>query len=301
MPRRAPGIFAATLTLMTVLAFSFPVPAEPRATGISTRVHLTVSSRKSPEPISNLQASDIEVTEAGKAVAVTDFSLVLGRPQISVLIDASGSMHGSKRLAAQVSAFADNQSAADIRIVMFGSRPIVLRDFPGLPKAAPSPEPPTSSRTALYDALAESIRAMQATRSTPLAAILVITDGEDNCSKLSLEETTQLLVGSGVRVYSIRSEGDFRSGVGILNQFASRSGGRVFVRDRRILQVESFLSGILDQMKMQYVVTYSSACSDVIEAQKEVKVELAKSDRTKGYELLVGPVYRPGDRGENRE
>jgi VWFA-related protein len=121
---------------------------------------------------------------------------------------------------------------------------------------------PTGS-TAIYDAINASLPYLEH-RPRERAALVLITDGEDRASDLTLHDLRPALVRTDAFVYAIAidtpSPNAFIShqvNVPTLNEITNQSGGRTeIVRDSADLQTAT--ANIAEELNHQYVLGYSS-------------------------------------------
>ena len=121
-----------------------------------------------------------------------------------------------------------------------------------------------TGRTALLDAIEFSIRRMQKANNAR-KALIVVSDGGDNCSRYTMSELKQLVREADVQIYALGIFGplDARSqtpeellGKPLLRGVAKQSGGRLFEIDD-VNQLPEVASKIGDALRSQYVLGYS--------------------------------------------
>jgi Ca-activated chloride channel family protein len=186
--------------------------------------------------VNGLDKSNFKVTE-GK-VAQTLIALKHQDVPVSmgVLIDSSGSMRDKRQ--------AVNEAALDLVkasnpedeafIVNFSDQAHVAQDFTtdilklsdGLKRSSGS-----SGGTALYDTVASSADRMARTATRPKQVLILVTDGEDNASSLTLEQAVQHIQNlNGPIVYSIgllydTKGGEARNAKHALEELSDETGG----------------------------------------------------------------------------
>ncbi len=117
--------------------------------------------------------------------------------------------------------------------------------------------------TALFDAIYYSCRdkLMKTAETGPVRrAIIVLTDGEDNQSRVTREETIQkcqeaeaIIYGISTNVSGVKLKGDK-----VLERMAEATGGRAFF-PFKIQDVANAFSEIQDELRSQYAIAYKPA------------------------------------------
>ncbi len=149
-------------------------------------------------------------------------------------------------------------------------------------------------QTALYDALAATPKLVDK-EIKGRKAIVLITDGHDNASKLNNFKSMQLARSVQVPIYTIAfsrmadrllPEGSVSRGMSILGRFSRETGGRLFsVADPDDLK-DAVLE-IQEELRFQYVIGYHSLRETWDGAFRRIKLEL---DR-KGLEIRTRRGY----------
>lgn len=238
--------------------------------------------------IGNLEKNDFTVFEDGKQQTIKQFVRESDLPlTIGLLIDVSRSQENlvgvEQNAASQF--FAHVLRPKDLAFVIsFGSEAELLQDYTSSPKLLrksleglrvnsdpggihPGPVPTVSQPrgTVLYDAVylaaAEQLR-----NQVGRKALVLITDGEDQGSRLKLEEAVEAAQKADAIVYSIyyvdyafyRQAGFFlhMGGEGALRKISAETGGRVFQVDRKHT-LEDIFNQIQEEMRSQYSLAYT--------------------------------------------
>ena len=209
-----------------------------------------------------------EIYEDGAPVSIAQFTNERVPLGLGLLLDVSDSMFGSKIRDAQgaVERFLLNLLApTDAFFVMafnhetrllFGWKesPDGVHEALGRLKATGS--------TAIYDAISASMPFIQ-NRPRERAAIVLITDGEDSASDLSLHDLRPALVRTDAFVYAIAIDSREsqaianKLNIGALNDITGQSGGRTEVV-RSSADLDTATSNIAEELNSQYVLGYSS-------------------------------------------
>jgi Ca-activated chloride channel family protein len=170
--------------------------------------------------VSGLQKEDFTVYEDGERQEVTHFSNERVPVSLGIVLDASGSMTPDKMSAARsaIDRFVYDLLGEDDELFFmeFANRPDLVQDWTSDRRAisrAVSRVTPAGG-TAMYDAIADAIPVASAGKH-PKKAILVISDGNDTNSSVSVRELRQLIRESEVLVYALGVDGTattFRNG-----------------------------------------------------------------------------------------
>jgi Ca-activated chloride channel homolog len=142
-----------------------------------------------------------------------------------------------------------------------------------------------SGGTALHDALYQATEVFANQRETELTrrALILLTDGEDDASRLSFQQLLPALQRAGIPVFSISLGGNETPARGrkTLEGLAETTGGQAFLPTKAD-GIPVALQAIRAQLNGMYFVTYVPA---EYEAGKYHSVEIKVA--TKGTELLV--------------
>lgn len=114
--------------------------------------------------------------------------------------------------------------------------------------------------TALYDALymASRDKLLKLTAGRPVRrAIIMVSDGDDNQSRVTREEAIEMAQRAEVIVYTISTNvsGNEQRGDKILQLISEQTGGRYFA-PFKIEDVANAFSEIQDELRSQYAVAY---------------------------------------------
>lgn len=117
--------------------------------------------------------------------------------------------------------------------------------------------------TALYDAIYYACRDKLMKNQDPFAtrrAIILLTDGEDNQSRVTREEAIEMAQRAEVVIYPISTNvsGVKMKGDKVLERFADATGGRAFF-PFKIEDVANAFSEIQDELRSQYLLAYKPA------------------------------------------
>jgi VWFA-related protein len=264
--------------------------------------------------ISSLEKGDFDLAEDAKPQTIKYFSKETDIPlTMGLLIDVSGSQANMIEPERQAGSqfFSSVLRKKDVAfLISFGADSDLLQDITGTPRllqqglarlkpnfgySGPTSGPvPTMSRqagTVLYDAVYLAAHDMLASESGR-KAIILITDGEDEGSKLSMKEAIEAAQKADAIIYSIlyvdrRFYGGFQvgySGESVLKQMSEETGGRLFtVGGKNTL--DAIFGQIQEEMRTQYLIGYTPTNSnkdgtfrkiDLKTHDKDFKVQVRK-------------------------
>ncbi|HZT78076.1 MAG TPA: VWA domain-containing protein [Vicinamibacterales bacterium] len=267
------GIVAATVGIN-----GYQGPQPPGATfkaGVDlVRVAAVVRDHKG-RFVQDLNAKDFEVFEDGREQRITDFRRDLSNVSVAVLFDVSGSMEGhlagAREEAAHVLSWLDAQDEA--AIFTFDTRLQELTAFTEGLKALPqsmSAVVPFGA-TSLHDAIAQTAKRVGA-REGRRRGVVVLTDGNDNASRLTPGQVSAIASAIDVPVYVVgivpsidnptadtaTSSVERSALAGPLTDLANWTGGHLFVAStpgQRSLAARQ----IIDELRHQYLIAFESS------------------------------------------
>ena len=257
---------------LALCAAALPGAQEARQRTLRSSVELTVVTatvRDAEGRLATGLARDaFEIYEDGAPVAIAQFTNERVPLGLGLLLDVSDSMFGRKMRDAQSAVerfLLDLLAPADAFFVMaFNHETRLLfgwKESPDGVHDALARLKPTGS-TAIYDAIAASMPFIQ-NRPRERAALVLITDGEDSASDMSLHDLRPSLLRSDAFVYAIAI--DTREtqaianklNIGALNDITGQSGGRTEVI-RSSTDLDAATANIAEELNSQYVLGYSS-------------------------------------------
>jgi Ca-activated chloride channel family protein len=268
-------LLGATIVIGSLVATATPVltqSAAPvfRAGTNVVLLQVTVTGRGG-RAIDDLSAEDFTVLEDGVPQQISMVSKAEEPLALSLLLDTSGSMDESIGLAQRAAIqFTERLRSSDIaQVVAFNQNVQVLQPFTSKPAELSGAirQATVSGTTALYSALETSLRdlgTVRATHGIRRRAIVLLSDGEDTSSKVSLDEVFEMARASDVSIYPIglgvRTKLDSRTmnqAPSILQKFADATGGRAIFVDRAD-QLAKVYEQIADELASQYTLAYTS-------------------------------------------
>jgi Ca-activated chloride channel family protein len=225
--------------------------------------------------VQDLTVRDFEVLDGGQPRAISDFRSDMVGVSVALLFDVSGSMEGhlpnAREAATHVLSWIDARDEAGVftfdthldERVPFTTGLHVLPD--SLTQVVPFGE------TSLHDAIAATAR-LVAKREGRRRAVVVLTDGSDNASRLTPAEVSAIASEIDVPVYifgivpsidnpSADTATSSTSGsafAGPLSDLATWTGGHVFVAStpgQRSVAARQ----IIDELRHQYLIAFASS------------------------------------------
>jgi VWFA-related protein len=242
----AKAVLVASLVLpLGFMAFadelSGPPPEDSHPYTISTQVGLVVLpvfvTDKRGRPVSGLQQSDFQLYQDGQPRPITLFEPEDVPATIGLVIDNSSSMRSKHaEVAAAGLDFAQSSNPQDqLFIVNFNEWASL-----GLPEGVPFTnnwqvlesalaKNHAAGNTALYDGIALALQHLKAgTRERK--ALIVVSDGEDNSSDISLDDLLSRIRGSNVVINTIGlfDPSDRKENPDVLRKLARMTGGNAY-------------------------------------------------------------------------
>jgi Ca-activated chloride channel family protein len=226
--------------------------------------------------VQDLTARDFEVVDGGHARPITDLQRDLTGISIAVLFDVSGSMEGhlpnAREAAMHVLSWLDatrDEAAVFTFDTHLDERAPFTTGLRSLPDSLTQVVP--FGATSLHDAIALTARRV-GEREGRRRAVVVLTDGADNASRLKPEDVSAIASAIDVPVYIFgivpsidnpTAENSTHSVestafAGPLAELAAWTGGHVFVAST-IVQRSLAARQIVDELRHQYVIAFESS------------------------------------------
>jgi len=254
------------------LGTSSDIPAEGTAETIRRSVNevnvvFTVTDKRG-RFIKNLTQQDIKVIDDRKPVdSIRAFQSQTDLPlRVGLLVDSSNSVRDRFKFEQEAATEFLNQIVRynrDLAFVLgFDTVSEITQDFTSdtgkLSRGVSSLKP--GGGTAMYDALYYACRDKLMKHPDKVAirrAIILLSDGEDNQSRVSRDEAVQMAQRAEVIVYAISTNvsGNVLKGDKVMQYIAESTGGRAFF-PFKIQDVANAFSEIQDELRSQYAVAY---------------------------------------------
>ena len=298
---------AAALALAAVLSHAQTPPAPDRT------LYVTVTNQQGGY-IKGLRREDFVVHDGKRRHEPAALAQADAPASVVLLLDFSGSARdsyakklgrtkGSAVLRTALAHFiARSHPENEYAVVAFAREPqLLVEGASGAPEVLAALErvsvPHEKAQTAFYDALhlalERSARGRHAKR-----VVVAFTDGQDNSSKRSFNQTRRAARESDVLLYAVSlPSGDERlvnyTGQSILSELSVTSGGMVlFPEDGRELLAAADLLAV--ELRSQYALSFAAAPSERRDGWHELKVKLNDVRDEKGRPAKFGVRARQG-------
>jgi len=261
-------------------------------------LHATVADDKN-HLVTNLDKSAFTVFENNQQQTITSFRHEDIPVAMGIVIDNSGSMREKREKVnrAALNLVRSSNPQDQVFVVNFNDEYYLDQPFTSdinkLREALEKVE--ARGGTALYDAIVASADYMKKNAKLQKKVLFVVTDGEDNASRESLEEAVRRLQEeNGPTVYAIGLLGEekARRARRALETIAQRSGGIAFL-PRTLDEVDSISSNVAHDIRNQYTIGYKPTTPKSAGGYRAIHVEA----KAKGYNKLVVRTrsgYYPG-------
>jgi Ca-activated chloride channel homolog len=249
-------------------------------------VHVMVKSGKGAY-VTNLAQDAFAVEEDGQRQNIQFFASEDSPVTVGLLVDSSASMWAVRdRLLAAVAAFAETSNSRDdmfavtfnesVRAALPATSPFT-GDAATL-RAALSDVLVTRGRTALYDAIATGLSYVSKGRYEGRVLVL-ISDGGDNASAATKDESLRLAQSSNTTIYAIvlADPLDRETNPRFLQRLAESSGGEAFT-PRSVGQIEDVLRHIALDIRHTYTIGYVPANLTRDGRLRQIRVRVTAND-----------------------
>jgi Ca-activated chloride channel family protein len=240
------------------------------------------------KPITDLTKSDFVVFEDGKPQKITSFRNEDIPVALGIVIDNSGSMRDKRPQvnAAALNLVRSSNPQDQVFVVNFSEEYFLDQDYTGsIPKLKDALERIESrGGTALYDAVVASADHLKKSGALEKKVLLVVTDGEDNASRESLEQALRRLEEkNGPTIYTIGLLGEEheKRARRALREMAEDTGGVAFF-PKNLDEVQAITQQIAHDIRNQYTIQYKPTTPQSAGGYRTVKVEA----QAKGYKKL---------------
>ena len=222
--------------------------------------------------VKDLKANDFKVFDNKKPPAsIRNFSSETNLPlRVGLLIDASNSIRDRFRFEQQAAIEFLTQiinSKRDQAFVLgFDTTPEITQDFTGNTEKLANgvrllrPGGGTAMYDAIYGACRDKLAKQESVQGGLRRAIILVSDGEDNQSRVTRDDAIEEAQRAEVIVYAISTNvsGTKSRGDKILEAIADATGGRAFF-PFKIEEVADAFSQIQEELRSQYAISYKPA------------------------------------------
>jgi Ca-activated chloride channel homolog len=249
-------------------------------------LHATVIDDKQ-RMITNLDKTAFAVFEDGKPQIIKSFRHEDVPISLGIVIDNSGSMR-EKRIKvakAAVNLVRASNPQDEVFVVNFSDEYFLDQPFTSkinlLQDALEKYE--TRGGTALYDAVVASADELKRHGKLQKKILFVVTDGEDDASRESLEQAVRRLQEeNGPTVYAIGLLSDERQrrAKRALQTMAERTGGIAFF-PRNLEEVDAISSAVARDIRNQYTIGYKPTTPKSVGGYRSIRVDARASGHGK--------------------
>ena len=250
---------------------------------------------KDGRPVEGLRQSDFRVVEDGRPQQISHFSRQQELPiRLGIVVDTSGSMEKTlPEVQRVVLGFLRNLLRPKDRafVVSFSDRPSLLEkftaDFAGLERAMIALR--SDRGTAFNDATIYGLFQFSGVRGRK--AMVILTDGEDNASRMGFDRVLDYAQRSGVTTYVVAIDLALTKVMvrSQLSRLARTTGGESFFLSANA-NLATVYETINRELRSQYLVAYTSDASTPEDVFRKVTVKVDKP----GLEVRTLAGYYPG-------
>jgi VWFA-related protein len=221
--------------------------------------------------VKDLKENDFQVIDDTKPAQLRSFRNETNLPlRVGLLIDASNSVRDRFKFEQEAAIEFLNQiirpKSDRAFVIGFDTTPEVTQDFTDNTEAlsrgirALRPGGGTAMYDAIYYACRDKLLAYDKGPEATRRAIILLSDGEDNQSRVSREEAIEMAQKAEVIIYAIstNTSGVKLRGDKVMEYFAEQTGGRAFF-PFKIQEVSDAFSQIQDELRSQYAISYKPA------------------------------------------
>jgi Ca-activated chloride channel family protein len=250
--------------------------------------------------VTDLDRSAFSILQNGKPEAITSFRREDVPVEIGIVVDNSGSMRDKRAKVNQavMNLIRASNPQDESFVVNFGQTPYLDQDFTSDVRLLETALHQVSSRgsTALYDAVVASAVHLQNNSQVPKKVLLVITDGQDNMSRETLNGAIhKLQTKNGPTLYAIGLTDDELTpeGRSALEELAASTGGAAFF-PQNLEEVDNITRKVAHDIRHQYTLTYNPGRVNPGAGYQRIQVE-ARAPRYGRLTVRTRNGYYPGE------
>lgn len=262
-------------------------------------LHATVVD-ETGRPVTGLDKSAFSIYQNGQLEQVTSFQREDVPVAMGIVIDNSGSMRDKRARVNQavVNLIRASNQQDEVFVVNFGQTPYLDQDFTSDVNLLQAALRQTSTRgsTALYDAVVASNVHLRNNPRLNKKVLLVITDGQDNMSRETLEDALhKLQTNKGATLYAIgiTDEGMNRSARQALQDLAASTGGVAFFA-QSLDEVDAISRNIAHDIRTQYLLAYNPG-PNIGTGYQAIRVEARGPGKNSRLTVRTRTGYYPGE------
>ena len=251
-------------------------------------LHATVTDKDS-RPVTDLKQDYFRVWEDNVEQKLKVFKREDVPVSVGIVVDNSGSMRDKRKgvNAAAVKFVQSSNSKDEVFIVNFNDEAFLDTDFTDSVPLLEEGLEKIDARggTALYDALALALKHLTEKATWDKKVLLVISDGEDNASRVPLEQVIKSVQRSNIMIYTVgllgaESPRSTRRAKRALEAISKASGGSTFF-PKNLNEVQGVATDIANDIRNQYVLAYTPANTVLDGKFRKVEVKVSVPKRGK--------------------
>ena len=238
---------------------------------------------KNGKLLTNIPQSAFKIQEDGVEQPLKLFRREDVPVSMGIIVDNSGSMNGKRSRVAAAALELVKQSNPDdeVFIVNFNDDThidqVLTNDVKKLQAALARME--SRGGTAMRDALSQSIDYVKKNGKKDKKVLVVVTDGNDNSSNISIEQLLRKSQNSDVLIYAIgllneEEAREARAAKKVLRALAEASGGQDYY-PKSLSDVEEITPRVAHEIRNQYILGYTSSNQALDGTFRQVKVTVA--------------------------
>lgn len=274
-------------------------------------------------PVTDLAAKEVSLLVDDQRVATDMFELSMNAPvSWTILLDGSGSMALAGKLEAAKAVInaltARRREGDDFALYVFDSQGRANEVVPftenpaAITRALDVVKP--WGKTAFFDALAEMPERSELGRNAS-RAIILLSDGIDNASKLTRSDIEKRMEGVSIPVYAfgLREPGEMKlkpqqpvseemTNIDLLEELAAATGGKLYVGNQPETLARA-MDGIERILRAQYLIGFAPTGKGAVKYRR-ITLQLAGRGRSvrvrAGYRGTEPPVLSASSGGRKR-
>lgn len=276
------------------LAAAFAVPLWAQEEGparftIGTRLvvlHATVVDRKG-NLVTNLPQKAFHVFEDGVEQPLKVFRREDVPVSMGIIVDNSGSMREKRKNVedAAMALVSASNPQDEVFVVNFNDEAFLDVDFTNSLKKLEEGVARIDSRggTSMRDAIDVSMDHLRKKAKRDKKVLVVVTDGNDNASEITLEKLIQKAQQREVLIYTIglldeEERREAKKAKRALNAITAATGGQAFYPDK-LADVGKFTLAVAHDIRNQYTLAYSPLKQEMDGSYRQIKVVVNTSNK----------------------
>lgn len=285
MHKRALAVYLTT----ALLAFPGRLPAQQAAAAETDPVFRTESRLvvlhataldKQERLLLDLPKSAFQVYENGVRQDIKTFRREDVPVSLGLIIDSSASMRDKRERvkASALDLIKSSNPDDEVFVVNFSDAPSLDADFtndvPALTKALSRID--SRGGTAMRDALREAIEHVKGRNKKDKKVLLVVTDGDDNASYVTLDYLVKAAQKNEVLVYAIglfgdQSDREIERARKALDTLTSATGGQAYYPNS-VSEIDGVAPRIAHEIRGQYILAYTPANQVLDRTFRQIRV-----------------------------